>query len=85
MRLVDDQIFHRDFERAIVAPVEVVEDQTRTMLIGVIPIGLHAPYITAADGPGIGIHEDLALVEAMSDLRLPGAVKTVAILGVLVV
>ena len=68
MRLVDDQVFDRCFQRPIAFPVEVVERQTGAVLEDVVPVRFCAPHVAAANGPRIGIEQDLGRIEAVPAL-----------------
>ena len=79
MRLVDDQILDRRFEWAVVLPVEVVEGEAAAMVVGIGPVRLHAPGIPPADDAGIGIEENLGLIEPLPIGGIERAIHAVAV------
>jgi len=63
VQLVDDQVFHRDLERPVSLPIEVLAGDARAVLVGEVPVGLTAPDVAAADGAGPRIEQDRAGIE----------------------
>ncbi len=85
VHFVDDQVFDRGFERMVRFPIEVVIDQTTTMLIGIVPVRLLAPDIPAADGFGIRIEQNFAGIEAVTLPRRVRTIHAVTVFSILVV
>ncbi len=92
--LVDDGIGQRRLGLAIVAPIEIALDDDAFRHAGGAVLDVHLEIVAgseivgedgllptdmAGDGPGIGIDEQLVVVEAVSVLRVPGAVDAIAI------
>ncbi len=64
--LIDNEVLGRDLQRGIRLPIEVIEHRLRPVPVAVIPIGLLAPDVASANHLGVGIHQDLAGVEAVA-------------------
>jgi hypothetical protein len=86
MKLIDDLILRRYFQRAISLPVKVIERNPGSVMIGLVrPVRQGTPDIPAGNQPGIGIHEDNGLIKPVAFLGIEGPVYTKSILKVLIV
>ncbi len=63
---INDEVFHRNFQRAIRFPVEIFIYDARSVLIGLRIVRRSAPDIASADGAGIRIHQRFLRIKAVN-------------------
>ena len=78
MEFVDHQVFHGDRFASLQPPVEVVLYHAGA--VAVLGIVCAAPAALAGHGPGIGIQQDLGLIEAEPFFLVIGSVQPVGVL-----
>ena len=83
MHLVDDQIFHGDFQGFVVLPVKVIIENTGTVLVLFIPVRGNSPLVPSPDHSGVRIHKVFCLVEAMPFMGIERTIHAIRIIDVL--
>src|SRR6202040_921369 len=61
-------------------PIEVFKDDAAAVWEDVVPVRCHAPNITASNGAGVRVEQDLGSIESMALFRTPWSIHSIPVL-----
>ena len=85
VHFIDDEVIDGRLQGQVFLPVEVVQHNACPIGIDIVLIGLLSPHVSPGNHHGIGVEQDLRLVEVVTFFRLVGAVHAETVFYVFIV